>query len=131
MTLTPDERSAIIDYRIERAKSAYDEALYVAKGNYWNLAANRLYYSIFYICEALLLKNKIAANTHMGVNIMMNKHFVKTGLLTPEEASLMGDVLQMRQTGDYEDLYDFNEEKIVPYFDKVRYFIEKIETLIR
>lgn len=56
MTLTDDERKAIIDYRIERAEMSFKEAEFVASGNFWNLAANRLYYSAFYMCEALLLK---------------------------------------------------------------------------
>lgn len=47
MTLTPEDRNAIIDYRIEGAYNTLKELEYVAKGKFWNLSANRLYYALF------------------------------------------------------------------------------------
>ncbi len=61
MTLTPEERSAIISTRIEKS----DQALLEAKGNinmrFWNTAANRLYYFCYNIMSALLLKSGYSA----------------------------------------------------------------------
>ena len=57
MTLTPEDRQAIIDYRIERSHATMKEVEFIVTGKFWNLAANRLYYSVFYICEALLLRH--------------------------------------------------------------------------
>ena len=98
MTLSNDDRKAIIQYRIERAKNTMIKVDYVIKGKFWNLAANRLYYALFYMCEALLLKNKISASTHTGVNRMIGVHFVKTGKLNKEDSRLIGEVFRMRQT---------------------------------
>lgn len=130
MTLTPDDRKAVIDYRIERAHTSLKEARYVAQGKFWNLAANRLYYAAFYICEALLLNNSIATNSHAGVGRMMNLHFVRTGKLIKEEGDLLGRLFRMRQTGDYDDLSDWREEEIMPLFPKVENLIDKIQSLI-
>ena len=130
MTLTPEERKAIVDYRIERAFLTLEEADYNAKGKYWNLTANRLYYSLFYICEALLLHNHISATSHAGVSRMMNQHFVRTGKIPKEDSSLMGEVFRMRQTGDYDDLFDWTEEQIIPYLPKVKELVSKIKELI-
>lgn len=131
MTLPPEDRKAIVDYRIERAYSTLKELDYVADGKFWNLSANRLYYALFYICEALLLKNKISASTHAGVSRMINLHFVRTGILDKEDASLMGDVFRMRQTGDYDDLTDWREEQILPLIPKVKALVNKIESIIK
>ena len=131
MTLSPEERKAIVDYRIERAHLTLKEVEYVVKGKFWNLAANRLYYTLFYICEALLLNNKITTTTHAGVIRMINLHFVRTGKISKEDASLLGDIFRMRQTGDYDDLTDWKEDQILPVIPKVKSLVDHIENLIK
>ena len=130
MTLSPEERKVIVEYRIERAFETLKEVEYVAKGGFWNLAANRLYYSLFYICVALLLNSHISTTTHAGVNRMINLHFVRTGKLDKEDAALLGDVFRMRQTGDYDDLMDWREDQIIPLIPKVKSLVDKLQTLI-
>lgn len=130
MTLSSDDREAIVQYRIERAHLTIREVEFVIKGGFWNLASNRLYYALFYICEALLLKNHISASTHTGVNRMMGLHFVKTEKLDNDDARLLGEVFRMRQTGDYDDLYDWTEDQILPLIPKVKNLVNKIENLI-
>lgn len=130
MTLSAEERKAIIDYRIERAFNTLNELDYVIKGKFWNLAANRLYYALFYMCEALLLSNHIAASTHTGVNRMIGLHFVKTGILDKQDAKLLGEVFRMRQTGDYDDLYDWDDANILEITPKVKVLINKLKNLI-
>ena len=46
MNLNPEERKAIVEYRIERALSTMHEAKEISRLGFWNLAANRLYYTI-------------------------------------------------------------------------------------
>lgn len=130
MILNPEDRRAIIDYRIERAYNTFKEAEYVASGKFWNLCANRLYYSVFYICEALLLSNKISANTHAGVSRMIHLHFVKNKILTTDEGDLLSRLFRMRQTGDYDDLSNWQEYEIIPMFAPVKELILKIHSLI-
>lgn len=130
MIQSNDDREAIIDYRIERSLLSYKEAKYVGDGQFWNLAANRLYYSAFYMCMALLISKEIGASTHEGVSRMMNLHFVRTGLLDKEDSKLLGRLFRMRQTGDYNDLTDWTEEEIRPMFPNVEKLIHRIKALI-
>lgn len=106
------------------------EAEYVAGGNFWNLAANRLYYAAFYICIALLISEGISATTHEGVNRMMNMHFIKTGKLSKNDGKLLGQLFRMRKTGDYDDLTDWDAEEIQPLFSKARNLVDRIAALI-
>lgn len=39
MTLSPIDRQAIIDYRLEKGLKTLAEAKYVANGNFWSLTA--------------------------------------------------------------------------------------------
>lgn len=130
MTLSHDDRKAIIDYRIEKAFETLKEAKYVANGGFWNLCANRLYYSVFYACEALLLSKAIMTSTHAGVTRMMNLHFVKTDLLNQDDKDLLTNLFRMRQTGDYDDLSDWTEKSVVPFIEPTEDLIKKIINLI-
>ena len=131
MIQSAEDRNAVILYRKERAYLSLKEAEYVAGGNFWNLAANRLYYSAFYICIALLISEGIAATTHEGVSRMMSLHFIKTGRLNKEDGKLLGQLFRMRKTGDYDDLTDWEEEEITPLFPKAKYLVDKIASLIK
>lgn len=42
--LTPENRAAIVDYRMERAYETLKEADYNTDSGYYNAAVNRLYY---------------------------------------------------------------------------------------
>lgn len=131
MTLSPTDRQAIIDYRLEKGLKTLAEAKYVAKGEFWSLTANRLYYATFYVCEALLIKNHIEATTHAGVSRMINLHYVSTGILSVEDGHLLRNLFRMRQTGDYDDLTDWDEADIVPIFAKAESLIHRLADLVK
>jgi len=59
MSLTNDERDAIISFRIQKAKDTLNEAEGIATLGYWNAVANRLYYACYYITSALLIKHNL------------------------------------------------------------------------
>lgn len=130
MTLSPEDRKAIIDYRIERSHATIKEVEFIITGKFWNLAANRLYYALFYICEAVLLSRQLTTSSHAGVSRMMNLHFIKEGLLSEEEGALLARLFRMRQTGDYDDLWDWTEKDIMPLLPDTKKLIAKIESLI-
>lgn len=37
---------------------------------------------------------------------------------------------ELRQSGDYDDMYDATEEEVLPYFEKVRKFLDEMKKLI-
>lgn len=131
MTLQPQERKAIIDYRIGRAMEALTEAVDNLRLQHWNLVANRLYYSVFYVCSALLIKNGIMTSTHAGVIHMINLHFVRTGILSKDEAHLLSDLFKMRQTGDYDDIFDWTEDDVAPLISPTEALVGHIITLLQ
>lgn len=130
MTLKSEERKDIVAYRLERARQTLKEAIEIGKLNYWNLAANRLYYAAYYASAALLIHNGIEASSHKGIVRMIGLNFVRNGILKPEDTQLLGKLFTMRQTGDYEDLYDWKELDITPLYAPVEYYIERIANII-
>jgi len=130
MSLTNEERIAIINYRMEKAYSTLDEARKVFSLDMYNLTANRLYYSVYYAATALLLKTELPSHTHRGAMTLFHQHFVKTNILTPVEGGLFRQLYGMRHEGDYEDFVDYSKEDIEPYFNITEEFLNKIKNLL-
>lgn len=130
MTLQSDERDAIVTYRLEKAAATIKEVKDVGALGYWNLAANRLYYAAYYASVALLIRHGIETTTHKGAIRMLGQSFVKNGVLSDNDARLIGRLFTMRQTGDYEDLFDWEEDDVAPLIPKVEEYINRIKSLI-
>lgn len=94
-----------------------------------DITASRLYYAAYYMASALLVDKSITARSHSGVIHIIGSEFVKKDLLTKEEGRLISRLFGMRQSGDYDDLFDWTEE-VQPYFDKTKAFLKRMEDLI-
>ncbi len=130
MALTDDDKKALIAYRKEKAEQVYIEAVDNAKLEHWSLAANRLYYSLFHIATALLIKKGINVKTHAGVICALGQQIVNAELLSRDDARLVSKLQHMRQSGDYDDLFDWEQEDVEPYIPKTRELIDKINALL-
>ena len=82
------------------------------------------------MASALLLDKGLSAKTHAGVIHLIGEKFIATGLLKRAYGRLFSRLYELRQSGDYDDMYDATEEEVLPYFDKVSQFIEDMEKLI-
>jgi uncharacterized protein (UPF0332 family) len=130
MSLTEEERRLLVEYRMEKAAATFIEAQDNACLNHWTLAANRLYYAAYYASSALLLNKGFAPKTHEGVNVMIHRELVKSGQLTTEDGQLLSRLQVMRHSGDYDDLFEWKESDVQPYFLQTRAYIDKIKALI-
>ncbi len=126
MGLTEEERDTLVKYRMNKSKEVFIEATDVAKLKHWNLAVNRLYYSVFHACSALLLKNGHTARTHSGIIHIILLEYVKSGILSKDEGSLISTLFNMRNTGDYDDLFDWTEDQVVPMIAPVQSLLDKL-----
>jgi putative toxin-antitoxin system, antitoxin component len=130
MTMNADDIEAVVFYRKQKAYSTFKEAEEMIATAHWNLAIQRLYYAAFYMASALLVKNKISAQTHNGVVGQLGMHFVKTGKLNKEDGRLYSRLLQNRITGDYNDFFDFTDQDAIELLEPTRALLEKLKDLI-
>lgn len=128
--LKTEDRKSIILFRMEKSRQSLVEARGVASLGYWNLAGNRLYYAVYYMASALLLDKGLTTKTHAGVIHLIGIHFIQTGLLEKSFGRLFSRLYQLRQSGDYDDMYDATEQEIMPYFNQAETFIEAMSQLI-
>ena len=130
MALTTDDKKAIIAYRIQKSALAMTEAHDNAQLKHWSLVANRLYYAVFHMASALMIDKGFSTKSHAGLICLLGQEFVKRGLLNRDDARLASRLMNMRQAGDYDDVFDWEEEDILPLFPKTKALLQKIESLI-
>lgn len=129
--MTPDERKAYVQFRIETAYKTYDAAKLLADNGYWNSAINRLYYSLFYAVSALLVFNEIQTKSHSATKHQFSLYFIKTGKLDKKYGKLLAQLFDLRQKGDYENIVDYTGKEVEPLFEPAEEMIKVIEEQIQ
>ena len=129
-TLDEESRNSLVQYRISRAEESIREAEVMARESFYNAAINRLYYACYYAAVALLLKEKIQANTHAGVKTMLGLHFISKGILPLQLGKTFQILFDSRHSGDYEDFVYCDKEMVDEYMPKAIDFIKTIKSLL-
>lgn len=125
------EQESHINYRITRAWDTLDDAKILAEKEKWNSTINRLYYAVYYAVMALLLKYELNPTTHNGAKTNFTEHFIKTQKIDKQYGKIYAQLFIWRQKGDYDDLFDFEENQVMQYFEPVKELIRIIETLVK
>ncbi|MEO8112489.1 MAG: HEPN domain-containing protein [Ginsengibacter sp.] len=128
--MTEFKKEDYIKYRLAKADETLEAAEVLLRSKLWNSTVNRLYYSCYYAVNALLLQNEILAKSHTGVKSQFFLNFVKSGKIPKELGKLYADLFDARQKGDYNDLYDFEEQSATLLRDGSVKLILKIKELI-
>lgn len=129
--LDDETRTAMVDYRLERARQTLGEADLLRTGDYFNATVNRLYYACYYAASALLLNRHIEANTHNGVKTQLSMHFVRTGLLDLEHSTTFGLLFDKRHSSDYGDFAYCDAALVDVLRPRAEAFINAVEQLVR
>ena len=126
MSLSFDERKAVVEFRIEKARRALEQAQGVVELQYWETIANRLYYAAYNAVSALLIAYGYMTHSHEGVIHLFGLHFVKTGIVDVKEGKLYHHLFSMRMTGDYDDTYGLTSEDVLPLIEPASELIDKV-----
>ncbi len=122
-----EERKEYAKYRIESAHKTFEAAEVLAENEFWNSAVNRLYYSLFYAVNALLVINEIQTKSHSATKTQFSLYFVKTGKFDKKYGKLLSQLFDWRQKGDYENIFDYDSKSVQPLFKPVIEMINLIE----
>jgi len=125
-----EEEKALINYRMERAHEAIDEAKMLFDAGHINLYVNRLYYACFYAVSALLLTKNLSTSKHGYLRSLMHREFVKTGLIPKELGGHFDLLFDSRLKGDYADFASFKADDVGDWLEGTQAFVRHIEGLI-
>ena len=131
MGLTESSRKDIVEYRIERAFIALEQAKGCAAMRYWEVTANRLYYAAHYAVSALLIAYEIPTYSHDGSITQFSLHFVKSGKVSRDLGRLLNQLFTLRRTGDYSDKFNLREEEIIEKIRPTEDFIHTVTQMAK
>lgn len=111
MSLSDEYKNLATELLIEKSNRNMQQAIVNAENNFWDLVANRLYYSIFHAVSALLMREGINTSSHKGTSSQFGKYFVLTGKYSREDGTLYGKLQAMREKADYDNVFNLSEKE--------------------
>ena len=125
---TSENKKALIQYRMERARETLDDARALFEQNRTPASVvNRSYYAMFYASLTLLATIGQDTSKHGGVLALFDKYFMKPKILPGEMGKFLHQAFDMRQTGDYEEEAELTKEDAQQTLDSAVKFVETIE----
>lgn len=130
MSLSDEERMIMVEFEIERAHRIIAQFPILEDAKLWDTLANRVYYAVYHAVTALLIKNRLHAESHQGVSVLFSKHFVKEGLIDAEYGRLFARLENMREKSDYTCLFETTEDEVLPMIPKAKELVLIIDGLL-
>ena len=123
-----DEIQTLIQYRLEQAKTALDDARFLLEGRRSPQSiVNRAYYAMFYAALALLQKIGKIPSKHIGVISLFDTEFVMTGLFPKELSRNFHRAFERRQVSDYRIMERLTQLKAEETLTKAAGFVKAVE----
>ncbi len=123
--MTP-EQSALL----RKAANSYAAAKLLADQGFYDFAASRAYYTMFYIASAFLLGEGLTFSKHSTVIAQFGQHFIKTGRVPVEFHRFLIKAEDNRKVGDYDIGPGLTEAQANEQIERAKQFLELAEQLI-
>lgn len=131
MTLSDNEKKAIIEYRIKQAFDSADVAEFLILNQKIPAAVNRIYYSVFYSLIALALQFGYKTSKHTQLIGWFNKKFIASGEIEKKFGRILRDCYNYRISADYDSFVSFAEEDIQVLLSEMKSFLVRIDQFIK
>lgn len=115
---------------LERAEKSIAAAKKLASDKYYDFAASRAYYSVYYAATAILLKDNLEFRKHSGVIASIHQKFIKTGKLDKEFGKDLNWLFELRSVGDYGASIHVPRQEAEKAIVAAERFVEAIKKLI-
>lgn len=126
-----NDRVQLITYRVEQAKSTAQEAEFLLNNDMLRGSMNRIYYSMFYMLQALSLKYQFESSKHAQLLGWFNKTFIHTGIIEVKFSKIITKGYNLRTKGDYATIYDLDKQELLQMFGEMTEFILEIERVLK
>jgi uncharacterized protein (UPF0332 family) len=93
--------SSGIEAMIAKARESLAAAHVLIKDGYYDFAASRAYYAMFYVASALLADLGQSYSSHASVIAAFGREYAKTAKLDPKFHRWLIDAQDLRNIGDY------------------------------
>jgi len=121
----------LISYRMERSREAFKAAAIMFENGMLISSMNRIYFSMFYDVQALLVLNGVSFSKHGQVKGYFNSMFIKSGILPVDMGRLYNKAFEYRQKFDYVDYAFPDADMVSDYIEKANIFISRIDDYLK
>ena len=115
---------------IDKAKDSVGAAQTLIRDGYYDFAASRAYYAMFYIAEALLMQLGESYNKHSAVISAFGRAYAKTGIMDSNFHRWLIDAQDFRNIGDYGVEAHVSRDDANSVCDWASEFIDQAEDLL-
>lgn len=125
--MTEDLR-VLIEQRLKQADESLEEVKVLLKEKMSLRAVmNRLYYAMFYAVLALLLEKQMGTSKHIGVILLFDREFIKTGIFGKDLSKILHRAFELRQKGDYIEQANVIQQDVDEILPQAIDFVSKIK----
>ena len=86
---------------------------------------------MFYAILALLIYEPYSSSKHSGVLSYFNKQFIKKGTFDKEIGRWVNKAFEVRQRGDYRELFDLTKEQAAILVEKAEQFTSAVRSHLK
>src|SRR5207237_6243117 len=91
-----------VESLLHKARESVNGAALLGEKAYWDFAASRAYYAMFYAAQAMLLEKGLSFSSHSAVIAAFGREFSKSKVLDPKLHRYLIDGQDLRNAGDYD-----------------------------
>lgn len=124
--MTPEDRYALVRYRLEKAARTLRQAEALGAIAEWDGAVNRAYYTMFYAALAMLAQQGLAAHRHTGVLALVDRELVRRDLLPAAQAARLREAFRLRQRADYAETEPMDAERGRELLGAAKVFLDEV-----
>ena len=128
--MASDELSERVSAAIARARDKLAAARHLLEGGFGADAVPPAYYAVFHMAEAALAIEGDEPRSHEGLKSLFGLRFVKTGRLPPELASILRELKDERENGDYSIFPAITDEEAERAVASAERFVDAIEEFL-
>lgn len=109
---------------LDRADESHEASRTLLDGGFANYAVAQIYYTMFYLAEALLHSKGLQFSSHSAVIAAFGREFAKTQILDPKFHRYLILTQQRRETGHYGREANVTNEEALESFEWLAEFMD-------
>jgi uncharacterized protein (UPF0332 family) len=129
VTLEREDKKALSDVRMKKAREFLDDARANFKDSRYKTSVNRAYYAVLNAARALLIVEGVNPESHSGVITMLSLRCVKPGLLPVKVIKDFKTLLSRRTDVDYGDFETIDASDAEDSIEKAHKIIKEIDSV--
>jgi len=129
--LSEEQVEKLINYRIQQAQQALQEADLLYHASLFLGAINRAYYAMFYAIQALIVLQNEVTSKHSGAIAFFDREFIKTGIFPKDLSRSLHLAFDRRQMNDYGEVSIFSQPDVETALTDAKEFVEAVEEYLK